>query len=72
LLRSSLGDVPHRLTAAEERHQGKTFLRVKASFKQPAVEQMVQLAQSGLSATFEIKMSNGPHKFGVMRHEAAP
>jgi hypothetical protein len=69
LVKSSLGDAPHRVTAAVEEHRGKRSLHVKASFEQPDAAQLMQVAQNGLSCKFAIETSDEPHPTGILRHE---
>lgn len=71
LASSTLGDVPHRLVAAQETHRGKQFAYVKASFEQPSMDRLMQLAQSGLSGTFEIKTVKTPAEASMVRREEA-
>jgi hypothetical protein len=67
LTSSTLGDVPHRLTAATEEHRGKRFLHVKASFAQPAMVQMMALAQKDVTGSFEIKTASEPRELLIVR-----
>jgi hypothetical protein len=70
LTNCTLGEEPFRLIAATEEHRGERFLHVKVSFKQPAVERMIQLAESGLSAEFAITTSDQAIDAKVVRREA--
>jgi hypothetical protein len=70
-LASSTLNVPYRLTAATEDHRGRRFLHVKASFEQPAMERMMQLAGNGVSSTFEVETSSEPSSATVFRREVA-
>jgi hypothetical protein len=70
LVKSSLGDVPSRVIAAVEEHRGKRTLHVKASFEQPDADQLMQIAQKGVTCEFEIETSSEPHPTGILRHEA--
>ena len=72
LASSTLGDVPHRLTAATEEHNGQRFLHVKASFAQPEIKQLMQFAQDGLAGSFEIKTSSQPRDAAVVRRAETP
>jgi hypothetical protein len=70
LVSISLGDMPHRLTAAAEEHAGKRFLHVKATFKQPTeMEQLMRLAAEGVTGTFEITTSDVPQDAAIVRRE---
>jgi hypothetical protein len=71
LVRSSFGEVPHRLTAATEEHAGQRFAHVKASFAQPEMQQMMQLAQTGAMGTFEIITTDKRQESAIVRHAEA-
>jgi hypothetical protein len=58
LKNSSFGDVPHQLIAAVEEHNDKRLLHLKASFKQPAIQELMKLSQRGVSGSFEVTLSD--------------
>ncbi len=58
LLKSNLGDAPHRLAAAIETHGNQRLLRMKAIVAQPGMLQLRLLSMTGLTGTFEIRMAD--------------
>jgi hypothetical protein len=64
---SSFGDVPHQLVAVVEQHNDERRLHVKASFKQPAMPELMKLSRSGVFGTFEVTLSDEASSDAVIR-----
>lgn len=64
--------LPHRLVAVVEQHLGERLLHVKASFPQPEMQRLMEFAQAGVEATFEITATSDSTTVQILRKEMAP
>lgn len=67
LQESAFGDVPHQLVAVVEQHNNQRRLHVKASFKQPAMPELMKLSRSGVYAVFRVTLSDNADSDTVIR-----